>query len=266
MTDRFHNPFQLDDDQEPETELTEEKVFAFIRKMIILQENEADVEETTTEITHSPGGRAISIFAPESYEENYAYPLVIWLHGHGGSEQDIDDMMAGISTQNYLGLSFRGNRTLASGYTGEFSWSNNEEAFTEFRDDLFETVRVLRESYHVHSERIFLAGVDAGADLALRLLLDRPEWFAGAFSIGGSLPQNDQPLARYRDLQGKQVLLASGSQDGLTPVLRMASTGRLLHTAGMNISSRVFDAGQEPTPEMLSLANEWVMGGICTAV
>lgn len=266
MMDRFFNQFQLGDEQEPEVELTEETMFAIVREMIISQENEADLEETVTEITHSPAGRAVAMFAPDSYEENYAYPLVIWLHGHGGNEREIDDVMTGISTQNYLGLSFRGNRTLAAGYSGEFSWSKDEEAFNEFRDDLFETVRLVRQSYHIHSERIFLAGVDAGADLALRLLLDRPEWFAGVVSIGGTLPQNDQPLARYRDLQGKQVLLASGSQDGLTPVLSMVSTGRLLHSAGMNISSRVFDSGQTATPEMLSLVNEWVMGGICTAV
>ena len=38
---------------------------------------------------------------------------------------------------------------------------------------------------------------------------------------------------------------------------------RLLHSAGMEIATRVYDADDEVTPRMLSDINHWVMDGIC---
>ena len=54
------------------------------------------------------GDNPCAVFAPMHYEPNYAYPLVVWLHGAGGSERELPEIMCNVSPQNYIGIAFRG--------------------------------------------------------------------------------------------------------------------------------------------------------------
>ena len=51
---------------------------------------------------------AQSWFAPLHYEANYAYPLLIWLHGGGDSERQLRRIMPHISLRNYVAVALRG--------------------------------------------------------------------------------------------------------------------------------------------------------------
>lgn len=208
---------------------------------------------------------ALALCIPEGYEANYPYPLVVWLHGHGGSELQWPGLMAQLSTQNYFGLGLRGPLTADAVVPGGYRWPSDEPGMAALEDRVHETVCQLRRCYHVHSERIYLAGFDEGATTALHLLLRKPEWFAGAVALGGRFPQVSQPLARYRDLQGARVLIAAGNRDRQVTLADLVQTGRLLHTAGMDVTTRIFDAAHEVTDEMLGEINHWLMEGIYAA-
>ena len=68
--------------------------------------------------------RPISLYLPEHYEHSYAYPLIVWLHGDGGTEDDTQLLMPMISERNYVGLGIRGDQR-----HGEwFGWSDTTEA------------------------------------------------------------------------------------------------------------------------------------------
>jgi len=211
-------------------------------------------------------GRPICVYEPHGYEQNYAYPLIVWLHGEGGNERDLLRVMPMISEQNYLGISFRGTSPARGVMTGAYRWSQAAEDAADFETVLFETVRDLRRDHHVHSERVFVAGFDDGAVMALQLMLRRPEWFGGAICLAGRFSTSQHALARFRDLRKKRVLIAAGSGDRISPPRHAIDTGRLLHAAGMNVSTRVVDAEHEVTPTMLRQIDNWVMDGICTAV
>ena len=148
-------------------------------------------------------GKPLSMFVPDNYEPGYPYPLVIWLHGAGGSDQEIERIMPQISDRNMFGIALRGNRRSITAPQGQNSWSNDPAEVAALADTLYETVCNVRRLFHIHSERIFLAGCDQGATLATRLLLEYPDWFAGLLSIGGEIPAISNPLARFRQLQGK---------------------------------------------------------------
>src|SRR5690242_20499595 len=49
-----------------------------------------------------------ALFVPQRYEPNYAYPLLILLHGRGGDEQQMVRSMPALSWRNYVGLGLRG--------------------------------------------------------------------------------------------------------------------------------------------------------------
>ena len=60
-------------------------------------------------------------FAPIRYERGYAYPLVVWLHGALGNEQQLRRVMPLVSMRNYVAVAPRGT----SGdrvRRGAFSW------------------------------------------------------------------------------------------------------------------------------------------------
>ena len=221
---------------------------------------------TATAALTDGAGRPVELYIPENYEPNYAYPLLVWLHGSGGNEAELASVMPEISPRNYFGIAFRGSHPGNGNRPFGFRWSQTDEDYTEFRQSLYKTVCRLRRRYHIHSERIYVAGFDDGATLALRLLLDRPEWFGGAAALGGGLPQQQTPLVRFRELRGRRVFIGWGARDRSLSPVDVVHVGPLLHSAGMDVSTRIFDAGHEVTPAMLTGLNRFILDGICTVV
>src|SRR5271157_2578219 len=71
-----------------------------------------------------PHGRPLRTFLPTGYEPNYAYPLLVFLHGHGGSEEQILRLAPRLSRRNYICISLRGPQALgerADGHLG-YTW------------------------------------------------------------------------------------------------------------------------------------------------
>ena len=59
------------------------------------------------------GGGAVSgllvrTFLPTGYEPNYAYPLLVFFHGHGGNEEQVLRLSPRLSRRNYICIGLRG--------------------------------------------------------------------------------------------------------------------------------------------------------------
>ena len=54
---------------------------------------------------------ARALFAPMHYESNYAYPLIVWLHGANDDERQLKRIMPFVSLRNYVAVSPRGTVT-----------------------------------------------------------------------------------------------------------------------------------------------------------
>ncbi len=82
-------------------------------------------------------------FIPRQYEPNYAYPLLVLLHGRGGDEEQLVRAMPALSWRNYVGLGLRGpelvtkrDRLVGFGWGAEFEQperrrARNNEHITE---------------------------------------------------------------------------------------------------------------------------------------
>ena len=211
--------------------------------------------------------RPSGLFVPENYERNYAYPLIVWLHEAGRSERDIVNVLPHISMRNYLGLALRGTakahpRTNADGSVSQgYRWSRSERAKIAFQDELHASVRRVRQDYHVHTERIFLAGSGDGATLAWDLFLARPEWFAGIAAFGGRFPWRRRPLRHYRELRGRRVFLAADAHDpdGLSKGEEIAS---LLYSAGLDVVLRCHLPKERWPQSLFRPVDRWIMEAI----
>ena len=134
--------------------------------------------------------RPVEVVVPAGYEDNYAYPVVVWLHDTGATENTVHAAVAGMSDRNYLALAVRGAACPGAGGSG-FGWS--DDAVEGLAERLPELMSALAAEWHVHPERVFLAGVGAGADAAAALAALKPDWFAGVALLGGGTLPPDLP-------------------------------------------------------------------------
>jgi phospholipase/carboxylesterase len=186
------------------------------------------------------------VHLPHNYEPNYPYPLVIWLHDAEWTARELLDLMSRISPQNYLGLAIAGA-------------SASSDHLLETLQDV---VCQMRREVHVHSERIYVAGFGHQATVALSLLLRRPEWFAGALAFGARDSKLESIVSNYDELRGKRVLLGAGIRDRQASLPEHASLGRTLRSAGLNVISRAYDSGEDPSLKLLSDIDHWLLDSI----
>lgn len=200
---------------------------------------------------------------PIHYEPNYAYPLVVWLHGNGGDHREIHQVMPHVSLRNFVGasvcapdaVSSKGSRTAYQGYTWQQSVSGIEAAESRVID----VIRKAASKYNIHHSRIYLAGFEAGGTMALRLAMRTPSLFGGAISLCGGFPAGMAPLAHLAAVRDLPLLVSFGRDSQTYSVEQICKELPLLHTAGLKVALRQYPCGDEINTKMLQDVNAWVM-------
>ncbi|MEM9658282.1 MAG: PHB depolymerase family esterase [Planctomycetota bacterium] len=203
-----------------------------------------------------------SIFTPLHYEQGYAYPLLVWLHGDGGSERELRRVMPHVSVRNYVAIAARGADSNVADETS-FYWQDSATGSGDAADEVRRCIDLAASRYHLHAERIFIAGYQSGGTMALRLALRYPDWFAGAASIGGAMPRGDSPLRRVNHARRLPLLLTCCRECRQYPPQRVADDLRLLHSAGFSLALRQYPGDSGLTTAMLGDLDRWLMGLIC---
>jgi len=217
----------------------------------------------TSEV-QSPAALPIRTFLPTGYEPRYAYPLLVFFHGHGGSEEQILRLAPRLSRRNYICISLRGPQALGARADGRigYSWGPDGQCDAQIEDYVIEAVRQTRRNYHVHSERIYLAGFHEGATLAYRLGLTFPEKIAGIISLNGAMPRQGGPLLRLSEIRQLRVLIGHGIANAVVPLSMAKQDYRLLYSAGIDVNMETYPATHKLHPDMLKDIDRWVMSAI----
>jgi len=206
----------------------------------------------------SPSETPFSLFAPLHYEPNYAYPLLVWLHGCRGDERQLLRVMPLVSMRNYVGVAPRGPLT-AEGSRPAYAWLGQEVDFAEAERRVAVGIEAAADRFHIASDRIFLAGCGEGGQVALQLALRQPERFAGAVTLGGPFPSEHAPLARIKESRRVPLMIMHGRDSRDYPVEQLCQHLRLFHAAGMSVTVRQYPCGDEVTTKMLSDLDTWLM-------
>jgi phospholipase/carboxylesterase len=213
----------------------------------------------------TPDPQPVRTFLPTGYEPNYAYPLVVFFHGHGGSEVQILKLAPRLSRRNYICIGLRGPQTLDVHRNGRlrFGWGDNNQFDSQIEDYVLSAVEQTRRDYHVHSERIYLAGICEGASLAYRLGMLFPERFAGVIALNGAMPHGG-PLFRMPQLRQLRVFIGHGLANAYAPLSTAKSDHRLLYTAGLDVQLKTYLTNHRLHPDMMRDLDQWIMKGINT--
>jgi len=214
----------------------------------------------TSEV-QAPERRPLRTFLPTGYEPNYPYPLLVFLHGHGSSEEQILQLAPRLSRRNYICIGLRGPHTVAARSSNDlaYSWGLDGSSDSDVEEYVLRSIEQTRKLYHVHSERIYLAGFREGATLAYRLGLLYPERFGGIISLNGNLPRRGGPLLRLPEVRNLRVLIGHGIANALAPLTLAKEDYRLLYTAGLDIRLHTYSTNHRIHPEMLRDVDRWIM-------
>lgn len=208
-------------------------------------------------------GRPVHTFVPTGYEPNYPYPLIVYFHGYGGNERQVLSLAPEISRRNYLGIALRGPVRLDAedGTEPGYSWDVDGCDDAAVEDYVFRAIQQTRRRFHVHTERIFLAGFWEGAGVAYRLALNHPDKFGGVIALNGTMPRRC-PLFRLNELRSLRVLIGHGTANPVIPVSLARRDFRLLYTAGLPVKFRTYTTTHRLHADMLRDVDRWIQRAI----
>jgi len=213
----------------------------------------------TSEV-QAPPGWPLRTFLPTGYEPNYPYPLLVFLHGHGGSDEQILRLAPRLSRRNYICISLRGPHALGERTDGHaaYTWGQDGGGDSQVEDYVFRAIEETRRRYHVHSERIYLAGFREGAALAYRLGMIYPERFGGVASLNGVMPRGG-PLLRLPEVRRLRVLIGHGIANAIAPLTLARANFRVLYAAGLDVRMHTYPTTHRIHPDMLRDIDRWIM-------
>jgi phospholipase/carboxylesterase len=210
-------------------------------------------------------GRPVRTFLPTDYQPRYAYPLVVLFHGQGGSEESVGRLAPRVSRRNYIAISLRGPQSLGTRADGReaFGWDSDDVSIEEY---LLSAVEQTRRTYHIHSERVYLAGISEGAEVAYRVGLGMADRIAGVIALNGQIPKaTGLPLFRLGAVRNLPVLIGHGLENEVVPYSSAQRDYRLLYAAGADVRLLGYATNHKVHPNMLRDVNRWIMGGVAAS-
>ncbi len=208
----------------------------------------------------------VRTFLPTGYEPNYPYPLVVLFHRNGGNDDQVLRVAPRLSRRNYICVSLRGPVETGLRPDGRpgYSWGELGEYDDFIEEYMLRAVEMTRRSYHVHSERIYLAGIEEGATQAYHIGLRMPDKVAGIVSLNGALPMpNDgQPLFKYPEIRGLRTFIGHGTMNENISLNEAKRDYRLLYSAGVDVNFEAYQTNHKLHPSMLRDVNRWIMNSV----
>ncbi len=211
---------------------------------------------------HARHSSAISYFIPLHYEPNYAYPLLVWLHGQAGDESQLKQVIRYASLRNYVGVAPRGTELLDRGY----AWTVDGPTLEAAEQRVFAAIEAAMRKCNIAPDRVFLAGLEGGGTLAMRIALRHPDRFAGAASFGGEFPEHGAPLANLETVRKLPLFFATNRDSESYPQETVCRHLRLFHSASLHVDLRQYPGDDGLTTHMLSDLDRWIMAQVTGAV
>ncbi len=182
---------------------------------------------------------------------------LLLLHGTGGDENDLLPLGGQLLPDAAL-LSLRGRvlergaprffRRFAEGVLDVEDWKFRTRELADF-------LTLADDRHELPATSRVAVGYSNGANIALGLLLLRPESLAAAVLFRPMFVSDDIPDA---DLSGKKILILSGLQDPLRSPEDPDRIIRQLQARGAQVASQLVPAGHGLIPNDLSFAKDWL--------
>lgn len=187
---------------------------------------------------------------------NAEAPVLLLLHGTGGTEQDLLPLAEMIDNTASV-LSVRGNvlengmprffRRLAEGVF-------DEEDLIFRTQELHDFLGRAAEEYKFDRKRVVAIGYSNGANIAGSLLFHIPGSLQGAILHHPMVPRRGIELP---DLTDTPVFIAAGRRDPICPAQETEELEKLLSGAGASVTVHWEEGGHQLTRTEVMAASKW---------
>jgi phospholipase/carboxylesterase len=205
-----------------------------------------------------------TLFAPLHYEGGYAYPLIVWLHGRGADQRQLQRIMPQVSMRNYVAVAPCGGNIAGPEQSSIdcYGWLQTDDHIRLAEQRVFDCIELAAQKLNISRKRIFVAGFDCGGTMALRLAMSHPDRFAGVISLCGQFPTGGKPFGNLIAARRLGIFLATGRVSQEYPAEKVCDDLRLLHTAGLSVTLRQYPCGHELPRQVLADIDRWIIDQI----
>lgn len=174
-------------------------------------------------------------------------PLIIFLHGHGGSENDLFGLKDSLPAR-YTYLSVRAPMTLTDGVfqwfdktnrTGEYDGNtaqmkNSERLVAEF-------VVAAIQKYRTSANKVYLVGFSQGAMVSYYVALHHPQAIGGIAALSGTmLPSLRAEVEPGKPLGMPATFIGHGTFDAILPFALAIEADRLLKSGSVTVQFHAY--------------------------
>jgi len=186
------------------------------------------------------------LYVPKSYKYGETTPLLVWLHGAGGSG-NVSTTLSALADEFRIIILAPDSR--------EWTWGSILGDWQPDLDFLQQAIQQARKRCAIDDERIWLGGFSDGASFSLSLGISYGNVFRRVYA--GS-PGVMQPIAA----EGKpSIFISHGRAD---PTMPIDQTSRRflprLKALGYDVTYREYDGRHTLPPEVLREVIEWMAG------
>lgn len=210
-------------------------------------------------------GLPIRTVLPDQYEPRYPYPLLVVFHGRGQNEDIVLRLAPRLSAQNFVYISLRGPETLGLRSDGRpgYGWAH-KDADGLLAEYVRLSVELTRRTYHIHSERVYLLGINEGVEAAFKAGFALSDQIGGVIALNGKMPRpvDGNPTFRMSDVRGMKVFLGHGVANPNLSAATVQRDYKALFAAGSDVQLRGYPTNQRLHSEMLRDVNRWIIGNV----
>lgn len=185
-------------------------------------------------------------YVPPAYKDGVAMPLLVWLHGAGGS---------GNVSMNMAGLADEFKFIVLAPDSREWTWDAILGQYGPDVDFLQRAMQLVLSRYSIDRERIWLGGFSDGASYSLSLGISYGDIFRKVYA---GAPGVMQPI----EVNGKPpIFISHGLQDQTMPI---DETSRKfvprLKALNYDVTYKEYEGRHQLPPEILREVVEWFNG------
>jgi len=215
-------------------------------------------------VFRSPSLAAILKF-PEHYDSAQTYPLLVALHGNGGTAAEFDSGLASLDRTSMLVAVPQGEYARPDGGYSWFLrtpdrslWEANDARAV---DHVVELITAIGARFRTGN--VFVLGFSQGASLAYMTGLRNPALVRGIVAIGGHLPEVDREgsVVHEQDLEngrGVKVFMARGERDPYVSRQAFANQRDLLASHGYAVTAYEYAGAHYLTRDLLGRVGSWI--------
>ena len=243
------------------------KVLCLLLSFINLLNSVASGRDSKNQQIMMVRDQPVIILLPSPFDSSKSYPLLIALHGNGGTPGPIAELFGHYRDKSLITGVPHGQYSAAYG-TG-YSWffetmdrSLWEQADSVSVGHIMTIISNIGKKYRIGKVHVF--GFSQGASLAYMTGLKNPDRISGIIAVGGFMPDIGQPgsLIKSDDIRkssGVPLLIAHGNRDIIANKSQFLSQIQYFRIQGYPVTEYEFDAGHTLTYELLDYVVEWIL-------